>query len=92
MQKLMAVAITLAGLFASTFAYAQNALNGAWRATEVVVTGGEDAGTYTNQSSAARELIAREPRQFSEARGYPCTQLSTPTLLITNFYYNNSKR
>ena len=51
MRRLVTVAITLVALSSSMLAHAQNALNGAWRATEVVVTGGEGAGTYTDVDS-----------------------------------------
>lgn len=49
MNKLTIIAATV--LFISTPVYAQNSLNGAWRATEMVVTGGNEAGIYTDVQS-----------------------------------------
>ena len=51
MKKLVMVAVVLVGPCLSGVGHTQASLNGAWRATEVVVTGGENAGTYTDVQS-----------------------------------------
>ena len=48
MNKLM---IIVAAVFLGTSANAQNSLNGAWLATELVITGGDKAGVYTDLES-----------------------------------------
>ena len=48
MNKLM---IIVAAVFLGVSANAQNSLNGAWLATELVITGGDKAGVYTDLES-----------------------------------------
>ena len=51
MKKLVMVAVAMVGLCLSGGAHAQASLNGAWRAMEVVVTGGENPGIYADVQS-----------------------------------------
>jgi len=48
MNKLI---IIVAAVFLGVSANAQNSLNGAWLATELVITGGDKAGVYTDLES-----------------------------------------
>ncbi len=48
MNKLMIIVVAI---FLGTSANAQNSLNGAWLATELVITGGDKAGVYTDLES-----------------------------------------
>jgi hypothetical protein len=49
MNKLMMIIAVV--FLVSTSVNAQNSLNGAWLATEIVVTGGDEAGIYTDIQS-----------------------------------------
>lgn len=51
MKKLVMATVLLGGPCLSGAGHAQASLNGAWRATEVEVTGGENPGTYTDVES-----------------------------------------
>lgn len=46
--KLATVTVFLAGLFLATFAQAQGSFQGAWQLQETMITGGENAGTYSD--------------------------------------------
>jgi hypothetical protein len=44
--KLATITVFLAGLFLATFAQAQGSLEGAWQAQEIMISGGNNAGTF----------------------------------------------